>query len=118
MRPMHILLAALLGMMGGLALGDELKPWPGPPAEQKPAQPPAAEPAKPADKPKEQPKPAPQKKPPAQEDESDPCMDGCDEMRREGLAACKDASSLPPPSDCRGNISNAAAECIKQCRGY
>ena len=73
MRPMHILLAALLGMMGGLALGDELKPWPGPPAEQKPADPPAAEPAKPADKPKEQPKPAPQKKPPVQEDESDPC---------------------------------------------
>ncbi len=114
-----ILLFVLLGTRPAAA--DELKPWPGP-AETKPKDPPP-DPAPPAaeEKPKEQPKPAPPPKkppPPPSDDEEDyPCK-YCDDMRRDGLAACKDDSSLPPPKDCRGNISNAAAECIKQCRGY
>ena len=93
-------------------------PVPAPPAEQKPTPPPPAPPPA-EEKPKEAPKPA---KPPAKTPEPiDPvedCIDGCDAMRAEGLKACKDNSVLPPPKDCRGNISNAAAECIHQCRGY
>ncbi|TXH11833.1 MAG: hypothetical protein E6R03_14010 [Hyphomicrobiaceae bacterium] len=119
--------AIFLFVLVGAARADEIHtrwPVPAPPAEQKPA-PPSSPPAPPAteEKPKEAPKPAkPPAKPPTKTPEPiDPvedCIDGCDAMRAEGLKACKDNSVLPPPKDCRGNISNAAAECIHQCRGY
>lgn len=115
-----ILLCVLLGARPATA--DELKPWPGP-TESKPKDPPP-EPPPPPPTAEEKPKPAPAKPPtkaPPAEPSPDPvdeCIDGCDVLRAEGLKACKDGSSLPPPKDCRGNISNAAAECIKQCRGY
>jgi hypothetical protein len=118
-------LLAFLLLLPRAASGDEIHTkWPVPPSESKPKEP-SAEPPPPKveEKPKEVPKPPPPKTtpkppPPPAEDPVEDCISGCDVLRAEGLRACKDESSLPPPKDCRDNISNAAAECIHVCRGY